>query len=101
VSDARAFSFVCAQLEEHTSLDRLEARGTGRIALKDAGLETARVTAGQMDVVLARVLPSALATRGVEDARKRCREIAERLARLPAESGDGPDEVFARLGGAG
>ena len=37
--DSAAFEFACGQLETGTSLDRLAARGTVRIALKQAGLE--------------------------------------------------------------
>jgi hypothetical protein len=36
---ADLFDFVAEQLEHHTSLDRLEARGTLRLALKEAGLD--------------------------------------------------------------
>ena len=43
VADARTFDWVCAQLEERSSLDRLEARGTVRLALKQAGLEPRHV----------------------------------------------------------
>ena len=35
---AALFDFAADQLEQHTGLSRLEARGTLRIALKDAGL---------------------------------------------------------------
>ncbi len=38
------FEFIAAQLEERTALDKLEARGTLRIALKEAGLDLRAVT---------------------------------------------------------
>jgi hypothetical protein len=38
MAESKAFDFVCSELERRTSMTRLEARGTVRIALKDAGL---------------------------------------------------------------
>ncbi len=73
------FDFAAERLEHHSALDRLEARGTLRIALKEAGLHPERVTPGQLCVVLAKVMPSALTD-------------------MPPSSD--PDEVFRRLGSA-
>ena len=39
MADSAAFTFVCTTLEESTALDKLEARGTIRLALKEAGLD--------------------------------------------------------------
>ncbi len=98
--DARAFDLVCDQLEAGTSLERLEARGTVRLALKQAGLEARGVTPEQMSVVVSRILPEELATRGVEGASSLCESISADLKSL--ESGDvheTPDAIFRRLGG--
>ena len=46
--DSAAFEWTCNELEERCSLDRLEARGTVRLALKQAGLEARSVTPEQM-----------------------------------------------------
>ena len=52
VSDSPVFDRTCDELEQRTTLDRLAARGTVRIALKSAGLEVTSVDAAQMGVVL-------------------------------------------------
>jgi len=101
VSDSRAFGFTCEEIERATSLDRLEARGTVRLALKQAGLEASSVTPHQMGVVLGELMPAELDTRGIADAAAVCARIRSGLASLPEESaGDAPEAVFARLGGS-
>ena len=95
------FEFVAARLEERTELDKLEARGTVRIALKEAGLEARTVTAEQMTVMLLRAMPKELTARGVEGADEICRGLAAAVkgfqgaATAGAES---PEDVFRRLG---
>jgi hypothetical protein len=99
MADAAVFDWICAELEARTSLDRLEARGTVRLALKEAGLEARTVTADQMKVVLERVLPKELVARGVQDSERVCADLAPGLVRLEAGPGvETPDAVFARLG---
>ncbi len=100
---AEAFEWVAARLERETELGRLEARGTVRLALKQAGLEARSVSAWQMQVVLRRVLPEELRRRGVADAGRLCEQLA---AGLPAGEPDGeeerpatPESIFRRLGG--
>jgi hypothetical protein len=102
MADAPAFDWVCSELEQRTSLDRLEARGTVRIALKEAGLDARNLTPEQMKVVLEKVLPKELGTRGVEDAEGVCRGLASEVLGIDAGSGSGetPEEVFRRLAGA-
>ncbi len=102
MADAAAFDWVCAELEQSTSLDRLEARGTVRIALKEAGLDSRTLTPAQMKVVLEKVLPKELESRGVQDASDVCSSLATGIASL-ADGGSGvetPEEVFRRLAGA-
>lgn len=100
MTDTRAFDFVCNQLEAGTSLGRLEARGTVRLAVKQAGLEARGVTPDQMAVVVARILPEELASRGVEDSAGLCASIGAGLQDLEAGPvGETPDAVFQRLGG--
>ena len=95
-----AFDRVCDELETRTSLDRMQCRGTVRLALKDAGLEAARVQPREMQVVLQRVLPGALETRGVEGAAAICEHIARGIAALaPSAEPESPDAIFRRLGG--
>jgi hypothetical protein len=100
VADSPAFDLVGEELEQSTSLDRLEARGTVRLALKGAGLDARSVAPDQMAVVVANVLPGELRSRGVEDCEAVCSTLVRRLATLetPTEA-ETPDAVFARLGG--
>jgi hypothetical protein len=99
--DSAAFEFACGQLEVRTSLDRLAARGTVRIALKQAGLEARSITPEQMAVVVQKILPTELSSRGIDGAEEVCQSILSGLggvARGPVS--DTPDAVFKRLGGA-
>jgi hypothetical protein len=100
MADSKAFAAVCEQLEQASVLDRLEARGTVRLALKQAGLEAGSVTASQLAVVVEKILPGELTTRGVENASSVCSQLASQLKAMPDEStGDSPEAVFKRLGG--
>jgi len=85
MADSPVFERACTELEQRTSLDRLAARGTIRIALKSAGLDVAGVNAAQMGVVLRKLLPAELSTRGVEDAGALCETIANLLAGMSFE----------------
>jgi hypothetical protein len=91
------------RLEHHTSLDRLEARGTLRLAFKLAGLEPKSVTSDQLRVLFERVLPDEFGTRGVGDAASVCSAVMDDVAGSPVTR-DEPesasvDDVFRRLGG--
>jgi hypothetical protein len=98
---ADGFDFAAERLEHHTSLDRLEARGTLRIALKAAGLTANSVTAGQLAVVFEKLMPEELEKRGVSDAAAACRAVIEDLANSPAPPDEAPaadvDAIFRRL----
>ena len=101
MAEAAAFDLVCTRLEEQTSLDRLAARGTVRLALKQAGLEARSITQDQMAVVLTKLLPGELETRGIDAASALCRTLAEEVRRIAGSDGpETPDAVFQRLGGS-
>ncbi|HEY8492306.1 MAG TPA: hypothetical protein VIN04_00340 [Myxococcota bacterium] len=100
MSTSAAFDFVCEGLERGTPLDRLQCRGTVRLVLKEAGLDVSRVLPHEMAVVVERLLPDALRSRGVENPETLCGELARGLANLRVTaSSDAPDAVFRRLGG--
>jgi hypothetical protein len=100
VAESRAFDHVCETIEGSTSLNRLEARGTVRLALKEAGLEPGSVTARQLSVVVERILPGELSARGIGDADSLCRDLVRSLTALPsAEVAETPESIFGRLGG--
>jgi hypothetical protein len=97
------FEFVAEQVEERTDLDKLEARGTVRIALKEAGLDPRSVTVEQMAVMLEKTLPRELEARGVTGAAELCRGLVTTLKGFtstePRRSHESPEDVFRRLGG--
>lgn len=101
---APVFELVADELERRTDLGRLEARGTVRLALKDAGLDAGSVTRSQMAVALEKVLPGQLGARGIAEPQAVCRLLAETLARqLGLDAGeaadpDSPEAIFDRLG---
>jgi hypothetical protein len=82
MADAAAFDWMCTRLEQETSLDRLEARGTVRLALKSAGLEARNVTPDQMKVVIEKVMGEELSRRGIADAESICARLATGLERV-------------------
>ena len=104
MADSQAFEWMCGELERSTSLDRLQARGTLRLALKEAGLQARSVTAVQMDAVVRQVLPGELRARGVQDEAAACESLAASLAAADLEGEQGgaesPEEIFRRLAGS-
>jgi hypothetical protein len=100
MADAQAFEFVCNELERLTKMTRLEARGTVRLALKEAGLAPATVRAAEMQVVLQKVMPRELNARGIQGADAMCQTIAGGVGNLKEETGNqSPEAVFSRLAG--
>jgi hypothetical protein len=101
MAESAAFALVCEVLERDTSLDRLEARGTVRLALKAAGLDARDVAPDQMVVVVTKLLPRELESRGVADGDGVCVALGAKLAQMETTPGAGetPEAVFARLGG--
>ena len=100
MAEANLFDAVADDLVARTRLDALTARGTLRLALKSAGLDPKLVTALQMHVVLERVLPRELETRGVADSREVCEALAEAVRRVEATSGPrsaAPEDIFRRM----
>jgi len=96
------FEFVAEKLEAATDLEKLEARGTVRLALKAAGLDARSVTKEQMIVMVEKVLPGELAARGVDGAEVICVQLAAATKEMDTGDGSGaesPEDVFRRLGG--
>ena len=98
---ASIFDFVSDELERLTSLEKLEARGTVRLALKAAGLDARTVTTPQMVATLQKVMPNEMKLRGVGDAEQVCRKLVSALERAhPASAGanvESPEAIFRRL----
>ena len=93
------FDYVCDQLEARTELDRLSARGTVRILLKDAGLEPATVGKQAMATAIHAMLPKALADRGIAEGQL-AGELERGVLQVDDQGvADTAVEVFSRLGG--
>jgi hypothetical protein len=97
------FDWVAQAVEVETTLSRLEARGTLRLALKAAGLTPERATRRQLEVVLEAVAPKHLRACSVPDPEGVCARIRDSLrsAVLLEEvpGAESPEEIFGRLGG--
>jgi hypothetical protein len=95
------FDAVARELEARTHLDALAARGTLRLALKEAGLEPRTVTGKQMVVAIVRLLPRELQSRGVEEPEAVCQALVGALrnavAPQAAAEPEGPEAVFRRM----
>jgi hypothetical protein len=94
-----AFLWTCAEIERAAALSELVARGTVRLALKQAGLEAQSVSGDEMAIVLREILPRELTARAVAHAPKLCSEIAVRLRARNFAGADAVVDVFGRLGG--
>jgi hypothetical protein len=97
-----AFEFVAGEIERLTSLATLEARGTLRLALKRAGLDASSVGADQLHVVLERLMPDEIRSRGVAAPEEICRSVAAALRAAHPPDGpepESPERIFRRLAG--
>lgn len=100
MADSAAFTHLCTALESETTFSRIEARGTVRLALKSAGLDSKNITVEQMKVILERVFPRELESRGVPNPEDVCRMLVRGLSQVaPDSSSETPEDVFSRLGG--
>lgn len=99
MAESQAFDRVCIMLEHLTELNRLEARGTVRIALKEAGLRSDSVRPEEMAVAVGAILVGELESRGIEDAPGLCEKISESVSRIDDDAQhESPEDIFARLG---
>jgi len=99
VANESTFDFLCSELENATALDRLEARGTVRIAIKQAGLDPHAATPRELAVVVEKVLPAELVNRGIENADSVCSTLAKQVGVREADDArETPEAIFARLG---
>jgi len=98
------FDIAAEKLEGSTEMDRLAARGTLRIAIKEAGLDPHKLTIPQLRAVFEKLMPKELDARGVSDAAAKCEATMDEIARsadaIDIASSASPDDVFKRLGGS-
>ena len=95
---ADLFDLGAEALERHTDFDRLEARGTLRIALKNAGLNPKNVSADQFRVVFEKVMPAELEQRGIEDSAGVISRVMDEIAASATDTTSAPssDEIVSR-----
>ena len=96
-----AFETAASVLEQSTTLDRLEARGTIRLALKEAGFDARSVRTAELRVVVETLLPRELSARGIDAPTSVVERLVSALASVDdaASTEDSPESVFNRLGG--
>ena len=98
------FDIAAERLEESSDMDRLEARGTLRLAVKEAGLDVQNLTVPQLQAVFEKLMPKELEARGVTDAAATCKaamkDIVNSASAADLETSNSPDEIFKRLGGS-
>jgi hypothetical protein len=98
------FDLAAEKLEGSTDMDRLSARGTLRIALKEAGLDPHKLTIPQLRAVFEKLMPKELDARGVSDSAATCKAVIGVIAGAASEAdstaANSPDEIFKRLGGS-
>ena len=98
-----AFDCAAEKLEDLTDFDRIEARGTVRIVLKEAGLSDKNLTLAELEAVFSKLMPEQLEKRGVDDAEAVCSAVVDeiRLAGISSKASGtaSRDAVFGRLGG--
>jgi len=97
------FDIAAEKLGESSEMDRLAARGTLRLALKQAGLDVQTLTVPQLRAVFEKLMPKELEARGVPDAAATCKAVMNHIASTAStadlQASSSPDEIFKRLGG--
>ena len=97
------FDIAADQLGESTEMDRLAARGTLRLALKQAGLDPQNLSIPQLRAVFEKLMPGELEARGVPDAAATCKAVMDEVANAAStadlKASNSPDAIFKRLGG--
>ena len=98
MAGSAAFEAVCGELANAEGMDRWTARGTLQLALMDAGLEAASVSATQLGIVVERLLPRQLQSHGGVNVDALCARLRDVLAVLPGgQEEESAEEVFGRL----
>ncbi len=85
-SESPFFERTCQLLEQTTALSQLQARGTIRLALKEAGFDSRSVNRPQMLATVLQSLPAELSRVGVEDSEGVCEQIIAGLASVGTDS---------------
>ena len=93
------FTIVADRLCELSELDRIESRGTIRIAFKKAGVDVKRFGLVDLEAVFATIMPEELELRGCADPGPTCDAIIRSLeGEAPRTLTGSSDEIIRRLG---
>ena len=92
-------TIVADRLCELSELDRIESRGTIRIAFKKAGVDVKRFGLVDRDAVFAASMPEELERRGCGDPGPTCAALIRSLeGEVPRTLTGSRDEIIRRLG---
>jgi len=101
MASSAVFEWACELLERESGMTRIQARGTMRLVLSDAGLDVSTLTAGQLRVVASKLLAPALKARAILDPERiseRMTIVPPDLEAAPASQRESPESIFKRLG---
>jgi len=101
---SQAYDEFCRQIETCASLTDLQAMGTARILVKEAGLDAKTATPAQLAVVASKLLARQLEVLGVAGSASVAAKVHAALTALTAlapssAASSAPEAVFRRLGG--
>ena len=100
IMNSKAFEYACEELERDGSLSGPQARGTVRLALKEAGFEPRKVQPSQLIAVFERLMKARLTAQGIgsDQANALCSKIVHGLSQIEETGGgDSAASMFDRL----
>ena len=97
MADSPIFDWVAAEIERQTHLERMQARGALRLALKRGGIAPSDVLKEQMRLLLMQLIPAELTKCGVEDAENVCGTVRGRLEQADLQSPHAAEEDLKRI----
>jgi hypothetical protein len=96
--DSDAFTIVADRLCELSDLDRIEARGTIRLAFKKAGVEPSCFGMDDVEAVFEKIMPAELEVRGCSGAQAICEGVVSSLKGVVPDTAErSSDEIMRRL----
>lgn len=110
-AETGSFEWLCAALIERSTLGELSSqgcpkrrelavRGTVRLALRSAGLDSRQISRDEMLFVVGKVLPEKLSSCGLKDGDELCQELSTELRAAPitapAVAAEVPFDSFLR-----
>lgn len=101
MSGSPAFEWLCSELQQRTNLTQVQARGTVRLMLSEAGLDPNHLRKNQLLVLIERQLLTELKKRRIIHLDILAGELAARLRMTALDESQqptDPETVFSRLG---